>query len=100
MFHAGAVLPWSVLVDQLLTGPVEGGDFVPPADLCEPVEPPVRDGLIALTPLEGSADDIFVGLGDRPGNAGCFQLAEPFVARPPPVDAGDIAPAFRGPIVV
>lgn len=84
MFQAGAVLPSSLFLLQLLTGPV--GDFVPPADCWEPADPPVNVGLIARFVggmYEGAA---FAGLAGR--------------RKPLPVVAGDCTePDFLGPIV-
>lgn len=62
MFHAGEELFSSLLLLQLLTGPV--GDFAePPSVNCDVFDPPVLFGLI------GRVDDVdvpnFVGLGAR-----------------------------------
>lgn len=48
MFHAGAVVPSSLFLLQLLTGP--DGDFGPPSVAFEEFEPPVKAGLSALLP--------------------------------------------------
>lgn len=45
MFHAGAVIPSSVFLLQLLTFP--GGDLGRPLDVYDVLDPPVRDGLSA-----------------------------------------------------
>lgn len=47
MFHAGAVIPSSVLLLQLLIAP--DGDLGPPSVVLEELEPPVSVGLSALS---------------------------------------------------
>jgi hypothetical protein len=47
MFHAGAVLPSSTFLLQLLTPP--GGDFGRPFDVYDVSEPPVRDAVSFLS---------------------------------------------------
>jgi len=61
MFHAGAVLPRSPALVQLLTVPRD--DFRPLSDAREPEEPPLRAGLMGLA--EGTAKEGFAerGLG-------------------------------------
>lgn len=47
MFHAGAVVPSSVFLLQLLTPP--GGDLGIPLDVYDALDPPVRAGLIGCS---------------------------------------------------
>ena len=105
MFQAGAVLPTSVFLLQLLTGP--GGDLGIPLDEYDVLEPPVRAGLRALS-IGGRASGLkvveplvlLVVLGPllrpKPGDAGGGVL------KPPPVVEGLIGPAppRLGPMVI
>lgn len=59
MFHAGAVIPSSVFLLQLVT--FAGGDFVPPSVALDELEPPVKVGLSARS-LLGMAELLAVAL--------------------------------------
>lgn len=64
MFHAGEELFSSLLLLQLLTGPVD--DFAePPSKRCDAFEPPVKFGLIGRFVEEGVAKECLAGLGAR-----------------------------------
>ena len=94
MFHAGAVVPSSVFLLQLLTGPV--GDIGPPSVALDEFEPPVNAGLRALLPdiTELFAVALLVPLPLAP------LLNPPYPPLEVPVCVGLIVLARFGPIVV
>lgn len=108
MFHAGAVIPSSIFLLQLLTAP--GGDLGIPLEALEELEPPVRAGLSALSAGGGRESGLNVVeplvllfvlgplLRPKPG-----ELRElPFAYAPAPVAAGlsGPPPPRLGPMVV
>src|SRR5215469_7029587 len=94
MFHAGAVVPSSLFLLQLLTGP--DGDFGPPSVALEEFEPPVNAGLSALLPgiAELFAVTLLVPLPPA------LLLKPPYPPLEVPVCVGLIVLARFGPIVV
>src|SRR4051812_35382979 len=108
MFHAGAVIPSSVFLLQLLTPP--GGDLGKPLEVREDAEPPVRVGLNALS--AGGRESglnvveppvVLFELGPllRPKLGEVNELPLAWVFPPPVMDGlSGPPPPFLGPIVV
>lgn len=99
MFHAGAVMPSSLFLLQLLTGPC--GERAVPSVVLDELDPPVSAGLRALSFLElavGSKveEPILLELLVPVPRAALGALKPPFTPAPPVGVPAD----FFGPIVV